>query len=55
MQYIYLAMKVFHKLFYNPYKFVKNNPHISVGNTRLGKSFLIQLYTPNRNMFYGWQ
>ena len=52
MHIIHLLKKIFHKLFFNPYKFVKNNPHISAGNSRLGKSFLVQFSTPRTGMSF---
>lgn len=47
-----LIKKIFHKLFYNPYRFVKNNPSISVGHSRLGKSFLVQFHMPRTGICF---
>lgn len=38
---ISLLRKVIHKLFYCPYRRIKNDPFVSVGKSILGKSFLI--------------
>ena len=52
MQIIHLTKKVIRKLFYNPYKFIKNSPNICVGNSKLGRSFLVELCTPRTEICF---
>ncbi|WP_307189114.1 acyltransferase [Massilia putida] len=43
-----LVRKVWRKLFYDPYKVVRRNPHITMGASYLGKSFSVEFLVPRK-------
>lgn len=45
-----LLHKVFRRLFYDPVKMARKNPHIRVGNSRLGKSFTVDFLASRRGV-----
>lgn len=49
---ISLIKKIIHRLFYNPYKVVKKSPYISVGSSKLGKSFSVEFHQPREKMSF---
>lgn len=52
MKFIELTKKIFRKIFYNPYRFVKNHPNISLGNSKLGRSFSVQILAPRKGVCF---
>lgn len=45
-----LLRKLSRKLFYDPLKMARNNPHIRVGRSRLGKSFTVDFLASRRDV-----
>lgn len=50
MKLIGLVRKVWHKLFYDPEKAMRKNPHVRVGASHLGKSFSVAFLVPRQGI-----